>query len=94
MIDLVAGETLTAPAEIANLLLTTRDGRPVYVSRRGAGGVRSGHIRRDRRQPDTGRGWQHHARPAVTLAIAKRAGANAVVVAEEVLHRVEALKAS
>ena len=32
MIDLVAGETLTAPAEVANLLLTTRDGRPVYVS--------------------------------------------------------------
>ena len=32
------------------------------------------------------------AGPAVTLAIAKRAGANAVVVAEEVLHRVEALE--
>ena len=31
-IDLVAGETLTAPAEVANLLLTTRDGRPVYVA--------------------------------------------------------------
>jgi multidrug efflux pump subunit AcrB len=31
--------------------------------------------------------------PAVTLAIAKRAGANAVVVAEEVLHRVHSLEA-
>jgi multidrug efflux pump subunit AcrB len=31
-VDLVAGETLTAPAEVANLLLTTRDGRPVYVA--------------------------------------------------------------
>jgi Cu/Ag efflux pump CusA len=30
--------------------------------------------------------------PAVTLAIAKRAGANAVVVAEDVLHRVQALE--
>jgi multidrug efflux pump subunit AcrB len=30
--------------------------------------------------------------PAVTLAIAKRAGANAVVVAEEVLHRVHSLE--
>ncbi|MBT8410371.1 MAG: efflux RND transporter permease subunit, partial [Octadecabacter sp.] len=30
-IDLVAGETLVAPSQIANLLLTTRDGRPVYV---------------------------------------------------------------
>ena len=32
--------------------------------------------------------------PAVTLAVAKRAGANAVVVAEEMLHRVHALEGS
>jgi hypothetical protein len=31
-IDLVAGQTLTAPSEVAGLLLTTRDGRPVYVA--------------------------------------------------------------
>jgi hypothetical protein len=30
-IGLVAGQSLTAPAEIAGLLLTTRDARPVYV---------------------------------------------------------------
>ena len=30
-IDLVTGETLRRPGEIGNLLLTTRDGRPVYV---------------------------------------------------------------
>ena len=30
-IALVAGETLRTPAEIGNLLLTTRDNRPVYV---------------------------------------------------------------
>jgi hypothetical protein len=29
--DLMVGETLYAPAEIGNLLITTRDGRPVYV---------------------------------------------------------------
>ncbi|MES2541094.1 MAG: efflux RND transporter permease subunit, partial [Pseudomonadota bacterium] len=89
MVDLVAGETLTAPAEVAQLLLTTRDGRPVYVSDVAA--VRYventkdaivSHLAKD------GTGG-----PAVTLAIAKRAGANAVVVAEEVLHRVEALEA-
>jgi multidrug efflux pump subunit AcrB len=92
MIDLVAGETLTAPAEVANLLITTRDGRPVYV--------------RDVAQvtyvPNTnqaivssltrGEDGTTTGGPAVTLAIAKRAGANAVVVAEDVLHRVEALK--
>ncbi|MCE8421898.1 efflux RND transporter permease subunit, partial [Rhodovulum sulfidophilum] len=32
--------------------------------------------------------------PAVTLAVAKRAGANAVVVGEAVLHRIEALEGS
>ena len=91
-IDLVAGQTLTAPAEIAGLLLTTRDGRPVYVA----------DVAQVSYVPDT---TEHIVAnisrnadgsltraPAVTLAIAKRAGANAVVVAEEVLHRVEALE--
>jgi multidrug efflux pump subunit AcrB len=92
MIDLVAGETLTAPAEVANLLVTTRDGRPVYV--RDVAQVAYvpntrqtivASLTREEDGATTGG-------PAVTLAIAKRAGANAVVVAEEVLHRVEALK--
>ncbi|MDZ4085387.1 MAG: efflux RND transporter permease subunit [Tabrizicola sp.] len=88
MVDLVAGETLTAPAEVAQLLLTTRDGRPVYVS--DVATVRYVENTRDAivsHLSKDGAGG-----PAVTLAIAKRAGANAVVVAEEVLHRVEALK--
>ena len=88
MVDLVAGETLTAPSEVANLLLTTRDGRPVYVSDVAA-------VRYVENTKDTI--VSHRAKggavgPAVTLAIAKRAGANAVVVAEAVLHRVEALE--
>ncbi len=36
----------------------------------------------------------HRTPPAVTLAIAKRAGANAVVVAEQILARVEAMQGS
>ncbi|MDV7269475.1 efflux RND transporter permease subunit [Thioclava sp. A2] len=93
-IDLVAGETLTAPAEIAGLLLTARDGRPVYVA----------DVATVSYVPDT---TEHivanvardadlnlHRAPAVTLAIAKRAGANAVVVAEQILHRVEELHGS
>ena len=88
MVDLVAGETLAAPSEVANLLLTTRDGRPVYVSDVAA-------VRYVENTKDTivsHRAKDGAAGPAVTLAIAKRAGANAVVVAEEVLHRVEALE--
>lgn len=88
MVDLVAGETLTAPAEVAQLLLTTRDGRPVYVS--DVATVRYVENTKDAIVSHLSKDGA--SGPAVTLAIAKRAGANAVVVAEEVLHRVEALE--
>ncbi|MEH7828353.1 efflux RND transporter permease subunit [Gemmobacter denitrificans] len=91
-IDLVAGETLTAPSEVANLLLTTRDGRPVYVADvadvayvENTADALVSHLSRD------ATGAVQRA-PAVTLAVAKRAGANAVVVAEAVLHRVHTLE--
>lgn len=88
MVDLVAGETLTAPAEVEHLLLTTRDGRAVYV----------GDVATVRYVENTKDAIVSHlakdgaSGPAVTLAVAKRAGANAVVVAEAVLRRVEALE--
>lgn len=93
-VALVAGETLTAPAQVANLLLTTRDGRPVYVA----------DVADVAFVPDTSDHIVAHVTrdadgtvtrtPAVTLAVAKRAGANAVIVAEEVLHRIHALEGS
>jgi len=91
-IDLVAGQTLTAPAEIAGLLLTARDGRPVYVA--DVADVSfvpdtSDHIVANVSRADDGSLLRV---PAVTLAIAKRPGANAVLVAEQVLHRVEEMK--
>jgi multidrug efflux pump subunit AcrB len=91
-ITLVAGETLSAPAKIANLLLTSRDGRPVYV--RDVADVSFipdtsdlivASVTRDADGDIT-------RTPAVTLAISKRAGANAVTVSEEVLRKVEDLK--
>lgn len=93
-IDLVAGDTLTAPSQVANLLLTARDGRPVYVA--DVADVAfvpdtSAHIVAHLGKDADGK--ISHA-PAVTLAVAKRAGANAVVVAEGILHKVEALKGS
>ena len=91
-IDLIAGETLTDPAEIASLLVTTRDGRPVYV----------GDVAQIEFVPDMSEqyaanitraeGGELHRAPAVTLALAKRAGANAVIVAEEILHKVHMLE--
>jgi multidrug efflux pump subunit AcrB len=91
-IDLVAGQTLTAPAAVAQLLLTTRDGRPVYVSDVAAvvyvADTSDHTVANIIRNAD----GSITRSPAVTLAIAKRAGANAVVVAEQVLTQVEALK--
>ncbi|WP_067339544.1 efflux RND transporter permease subunit [Stappia indica] len=87
-VTLVAGETLSSPQEIGNLVLTTRDGRPVYV--RDVADIafvsESDAISSMYQDGEAGR------MPAVTLAVAKRAGANAVTVAEAVLARVEALE--
>ncbi|MCI2399224.1 efflux RND transporter permease subunit [Aliiroseovarius subalbicans] len=91
-IALVAGESLTAPSEVANLLLTARDGRAVYV--RDVADVSYVPDTSDKIVSNVTRDADGniHRTPAVTLAIAKRAGANAVFVAEQILHKVDALK--
>jgi len=91
--ELMVGETLYAPAEIGNLLITTRDGRPVYV--RDLADISfatdsTAQIVATVTRADNG----INRTPAVTLAIAKRAGANAVLVAEQILERTEALEGS
>lgn len=90
-IGLVAGETLGSPADIGNLLLTSRDGRPIYVRdvadialTTDSGETVSTSFVRDEKGVVR--------LPSVTIAIAKRSGANAVTVAQSVLTRVEALK--
>jgi multidrug efflux pump subunit AcrB len=90
-IDVMAGETLSSPAAISNLLLTTRDGRPVYV--RDVADVAFATDTSDAivtTMRKTGNSVERV--PSVTLAIAKRAGSNAVVVAENILHKVELLE--
>jgi len=91
--ELMVGETLYAPAEIGNLLITTRDGRPVYV--RDLADITfatdsTARIVATVTRTETG----IERKPAVTLAIAKRAGANAVLVAEQILERTEHLEGS
>ncbi|MGJ8571720.1 MAG: efflux RND transporter permease subunit [Hoeflea sp.] len=91
--ELMVGETLYAPAEIGNLLITTRDGRPVYV--RDLADISFATDSTARIVATVTRGEDGIDRkPAVTLAIAKRAGANAVLVAEQILERTEALEGS
>lgn len=85
---IVAGQTLQALPEIGNLLLTARDGRPVYV--RDVADVALATATAESRVTDirkTGSGLERV--PAVSLAIAKRPGTNAVVIAEEILRRLE-----
>jgi len=91
-IAFILGETLSTPDQIGNLLLTSRDGRPVYV--RDVADVTYAidldevHVATLHRADD----GDIERLPAVTLAVAKRAGSNAVKVAEAILEKVETLE--
>jgi multidrug efflux pump subunit AcrB len=101
-----AGQTLQGVPDIGLLLLTSRDGRPVYV--RDVADVVVGAEPADARAwmltregGDESHGEEAHGSPAgwvrtpaVTLAVAKREGANAVVVSEHILERLELLRGS
>ncbi|HEY9057769.1 MAG TPA: efflux RND transporter permease subunit [Aurantimonas sp.] len=88
---LVAGQTLQTLPEIGNLLLTARDGRPVYV--RDVADVVLATDPNETRVTAVRRSGEDLERvPAVSLAIAKRAGTNAVVIAEEIVHRLEQVR--
>ncbi len=92
MLAVAAGQTLSGVPDIGLLMLTTHDGRPVYV--KDVANVVIG------ARPDEQRVWHLESDgkggltrvPAVSLAIAKRAGANAVVIADHVLKRLEAVR--
>jgi multidrug efflux pump subunit AcrB len=89
-LTVAGGQTLESAPEIGRLLLTARDGRPVYVQdvARVVAGM----------APEEHRVWRMERvngfapAPAVTVAVAKREGANAVVVAEAVRERLELLE--
>jgi multidrug efflux pump subunit AcrB len=87
-----AGQTLAGVPDIGLLLVTTRDNRPVYV--RNLASVVVGPSPRDHRvwNDAPGAGGQWTRTPAVSVAFAKRAGANAVVVAENLLARLDSVK--
>ena len=91
-VDLVAGETLTAPAQIAGLLLTTRDGRPVYVADVADVEFVANPDERIVSHITRAADGSPIRAPAVTLAVAKRPGANAVVVSEAILHKLHLLE--
>lgn len=92
MRTVAAGQTLGGVPDIGLLLLTTRDGRPVYV--RDVARVVNAPAEMEHRvwqlAPDDAGNWQRT--PAVTVAFAKRAGANAVVVAADIIRRADTLR--
>ncbi len=88
----VAGQTLRGIPDIGLLLVTTKDGRPVYIKDVAKVVVgakplesRAWHLSRNAAGALT-------ARPAVSLAFAKRKGANAVAVTDALLARVAAVR--
>ena len=92
-IDVTAGRSLTSSTDIGLLALPSASGQAVYV--RDVADVIQGP------REDQARAWRYASvdgvwsqAPAASLAIAKRKGANAVVVSQAVLARVEALKGS
>lgn len=84
-----AGQTLQGTVDIGQLLVTTRDGRPVYVSDIASVTVSpepaQSQVSTIKKEVD----GKISRTPAVTLAIAKRAGANAVVISDDILDLVE-----
>lgn len=91
-IPVVAGQTLQGIPDVGLLLITTRDGRPVYV--RDVANVVVG------AKPRVASVWNFRKTgdgglervPAVSIAIAKRAGANAVTIARRITERVAQLR--
>jgi multidrug efflux pump subunit AcrB len=91
-----AGDLLSGPDEIEELVVAMHEGRPVYL--RDVADVRRGPDQPERyvwhglgpaaaeSQADVG------LQPAVTLAIAKKPGTNAVKIAEQVIERLDALE--
>ena len=93
-VPVVAGKTLRGVPDIGLLLLTSRDLRPVYV--RDVADIVVGS------RPEEWHVWSMTKdgaggllrKPAVTLALAKRKGANAVDVSSQILDRLEGERGS
>ncbi len=92
-VDVIAGHTVSTAADVGALQVSSVDGAPVYVH--DVANVtqqpQEAQNRVERWAKGAG-GWT--AAPAVSIAVAKRAGANAVTVSGAVIARVQSLKGS
>ena len=91
-LPVIAGQTLQGVPDIGLLLVTTRDGRPVYV--KDVADVVVGYAENEHasmtltKAPDGGL----VKNPVVSLALAKRKGANAVTVSHDISQRLETVR--
>ncbi|OUS05835.1 multidrug transporter AcrB, partial [Gammaproteobacteria bacterium 54_18_T64] len=94
----IVGQTLHSTTEIGLLVITTADGRPVYLRdvAKVVIGASLGEHRVSQLLPVSGdesaKGKNYERLPAVTLAIGKRNGANGVAISEGVLKRLELVR--
>ena len=91
-LPVMAGQTLQGVPDIGLLLLTSRDGRPVYVKDVADVVVGSAEVEHRAWTMTRNAAGVLERRPAVSLAVAKRKGANAVDVAADVMRRLDAVK--
>ena len=91
-VPVAAGQTLQGVPDIGLLLLTTRDGRPVYVNDVAKIAVGGKPLEQQSWQLTKDKNGGLTRAPAVSVAIAKRAGANAVDIAAKLAERLEQLR--
>ncbi|MEZ5815630.1 MAG: efflux RND transporter permease subunit [Hyphomicrobiaceae bacterium] len=91
-LGVAAGQTLKGIPDIGLLVITTRDGRPVYVRDVATVVVGAKPLERQAWHYVKNEDGHLERKPTVTLALAKRAGANAVKIAERIRHRVAELQ--
>jgi multidrug efflux pump subunit AcrB len=91
-VAVTAGRTLSTAQEVGLLTVRSGSGAPVYLRDVATvtQGPREDQARAWRWAKEQNGAWA--SAPAVSIAIAKRAGANAVVVSDAILERVESLK--
>lgn len=94
--DVIAGQTLQSVTDFDLLVITTFDGRPVYLSDVAkvviGPGLEDHSVSQMLPQTDS-QGAQYFERlPAVSLAIGKRQGANGVQISKDVIERLELIR--
>jgi multidrug efflux pump subunit AcrB len=91
-LPVVAGQTLSGMPDIGLLVIATHDGRPVYVKDVANIVVGAAPLEHQAWHIEPSSDGDIRVLPTVTLAIAKREGANAVVVADRLLERLATVR--